>query len=149
MTMAVDFDGVIHRYSRGWHDGTIYDPPVEGAVESLHALMDYDAVFIHTTRDPYQVVPWLEALGFDAIADEDTCERCHGQYTDEVPCTGCKGTGLLTFWNQHGVLLVTNRKLPATAYLDDRAVRFTDWDSAMLLLGEALAKHRKRATEPQ
>lgn len=131
MTFAVDFDGVIHRYSRGWHDGTIYDPPMEGAMDGLRALMDYDAVFIHTTRDPEQVATWLEARGVHAVTDEDTCERCHGQYTDEVPCTACQGSGLLTFWNQRGVLLVTNRKLPARAYLDDRAVPFTRWDKAL------------------
>jgi hypothetical protein len=29
------------------------------------------------------------------------------------------------------VLLVTDRKLPAIAYVDDRAVRFHDWEQAM------------------
>ena len=40
MNIAVDFDGVIHRYSKGWHDGTIYDEPVEGAREALEGLVD-------------------------------------------------------------------------------------------------------------
>lgn len=30
-----------------------------------------------------------------------------------------------------GVLLVTNGKLPAVAYLDDRALPFVNWDQAM------------------
>ena len=34
-TIAVDFDGFIHKYSKGWHDGSIYDEPVEGAAEAL------------------------------------------------------------------------------------------------------------------
>ena len=28
-TIAVDFDGVIHKYSKGWQGGEIYDEPVE------------------------------------------------------------------------------------------------------------------------
>ena len=33
--ICVDFDGVIHKNSKGFHDGTIYDDPVEGTKEAL------------------------------------------------------------------------------------------------------------------
>lgn len=128
MTIAVDFDGVIHQYSRGWQDGTIYDPPMPGALDGLRALLDQDAVFIFTTREPEQVMPWLERWGFDVSID-DRCGVCPNG-TPNI-CTACKGSGLLTFWNERGQLLVTNRKLAATAYLDDRAVRFTNWAQAL------------------
>ncbi|MGW5408995.1 hypothetical protein [Streptomyces spiralis] len=108
MTIAVDFDGVIHAYSRGWHDGSIYDPPIPGALDGLRTLMDQDAVFIHTTRDVSQVASWLLAHGFSVRVGHDG-----------------------PFWNERGRLLVTNQKMAATAYLDDRAVRFTDWDQAL------------------
>jgi hypothetical protein len=49
-TIAVDFDGVIHRYSKGWHDGTIYDKPEPGAKEALTLLMRDFEVFIYSTR---------------------------------------------------------------------------------------------------
>lgn len=48
---SVDFDGVIHRYSKGWHDGTIYDPPMPGAKEGLQAFMDMGCrILIYSTR---------------------------------------------------------------------------------------------------
>ena len=95
-TIAVDFDGVIHGYSKGWHDGTIYDPPVPGAIDALCELMLDYAVFVHTSRDVGQVAGWLTGTaGLDAIADD----------------------GRAQFWNERGCLLVTNRKLPAVAYI--------------------------------
>ncbi|WP_416976671.1 hypothetical protein [Streptomyces sp. T028] len=108
MAIAVDFDGVIHAYTKGWHDGTIYDPPLPGALDGLRALMEHDAVFIFTTRDVQQVAKWLLSKGFPIRLGHDG-----------------------PFWNERGRLLVTNRKLAATAYLDDRAVRFVDWDQAL------------------
>ncbi|MEU6535544.1 hypothetical protein [Streptomyces sp. NPDC047000] len=111
MTIAVDFDGVIHTYSRGWCDGSIYDPPMPGALAGLRALMAQDSVFIHTTREPAQVARWMSLHGFICRTEHDG-----------------------PFWNQRGQLLVTNRKLAATAYLDDRAVRFTDWNRALAKL---------------
>lgn len=108
MTIGVDFDGVIHQYSKGWADGSIYGPPVTGSLEGLRLLMREHAVFIFTTRDASQVMLWLTDLGFDCRAD-----------TGE------------TFWNKRGVLLVTNRKLAATAYVDDRAIRFQHWAQAL------------------
>lgn len=113
MTIAVDFDGVIHAYSRGWADGTIYDPPVPGALDGLRALMDRDAVFVFTSRSTEQVADWL-------------FERGEFNITWEPP-----GESICEFWNDRERLLVTNRKLPATHYLDDRAVRFTDWAQAL------------------
>lgn len=110
MTIAVDFDGVIHAYSKGWHDGTIYDPPLPGALDGLRVLMEQHAVFIFTTRESGQVTEWLIGHGFDAITDNP---------------------GVRVFWDQRGRLLVTNQKLAATAYLDDRAVRFENWEQAL------------------
>jgi hypothetical protein len=114
-TVAVDFDGVIHQYGRGWQDGTIYDAPMPGAVDGLKRLQQRYAVFVFTSREVEQVLPWLEDLGFDVAAD---------------------GPPYPTFWNSQEQILVTNRKLPAVAYLDDRAVRFADWDSVDAQLEE-------------
>ena len=43
--LAIDFDGVIHRNSLGFHDGTVYDDPIEGSLEALRDLSkDYEIV---------------------------------------------------------------------------------------------------------
>jgi hypothetical protein len=118
MTIAIDFDGVIHAYSQGWADGTIYDPPLPGALDGLRALMDRDSVFVFTTRDPEQVAPWLRRYGFAARPD----------YDDER-----------TFWDELGTLLVTNKKLAARFYIDDRALRFESWPQTIASLDAAHA----------
>lgn len=110
-TVAVDFDKVIHGYSRGWHDGTVYDAPVPGALDGLAELMRDYAVFIHTTRDEMQTAAWLTGYGFTCITDE---QADHPQ-----------------FWNDQRRLLIANRKLPAIAYLDDRGIRFENWGQAL------------------
>lgn len=111
-TVCVDFDGVIHAYTRGWHDGTIYDQPLPGALDGLRALMRDYAVVIHTARNARQVGPWLQERGFVTTLDID------------LPYE-------LQFWNQLGGLFVTNRKMPAVAYIDDRGIRFENWDQAL------------------
>ncbi len=58
-TIAVDFDGVIHLYSKGWQDGEIYDEPVEDSFDSLRFLMEKYAVFIFTSRPSLPVGRWL------------------------------------------------------------------------------------------
>ncbi|WP_165985708.1 hypothetical protein [Streptomyces sp. YIM 98790] len=110
-TIAVDFDGVIHTYSRGYDDGSIYDPPVPGAVEALRELMTRHAVFVFTSRDPSAAAEWLGGLGFETVVDAPGSRR--------------------RFWNRRGTLLVTQRKLAAMAYVDDRAIRFVDWEQTM------------------
>lgn len=97
-TLAIDFDGVIHRYSKGWYDDTCYDPPMDGAFEAIMRLRKrgYE-VYVLTARNPEQVKEW-----FKKWWREDN---------------GCVGE----------IPEITNTKRPAIAYIDDRAVRFTNW----------------------
>ena len=46
--MSVDFDGVIHKNSKGYHDGTVYDDPVEGVRESLEKLSEKYTVIVYS-----------------------------------------------------------------------------------------------------
>ena len=114
---AVDFDGVVHTYDQGWKDGTIYGDEIPGAFDGLRKLMAEGPTMIFTARDPQSVAMWLqERGGFRVRLDSP---------------------GLL-FWDEMGTLLVTNRKLPAWVYLDDRGVRFSNWTQAL----DTLAKLR-------
>jgi len=97
--LAVDFDGVIHAYTQGWQNGDIYDKPVLGAIEALLKLSDRFEVYIFTTRggDPDQIVAIEHWL-------------------------------LNNGWLKSKKLpFITDIKQPATAYIDDRAIRFTNW----------------------
>ncbi|MGH3586986.1 MAG: hypothetical protein ACRDQ0_11745 [Pseudonocardia sp.] len=123
MTIAVDFDGVIHAYSEGWRDGSIYDPPVDGALGALYDLMRLDAVFVHTTRPARQVARRIERWSGYGI-------ECTTQMSPFLPPWWQWGKRC-RFWNDRTALLVTNRKLPAVVYIDDRAVRFETWDQTL------------------
>ena len=32
--IAIDFDGVIHTFDKGWNDGTCYGDPIPGSIEA-------------------------------------------------------------------------------------------------------------------
>ncbi|MFJ1756985.1 hypothetical protein [Kitasatospora sp. NPDC088134] len=112
--VGIDFDQTLVAHDDGWQDGRIYGKPIPGAMESLHALNRVRSVFIMTAR-PRRYHPavagWLrEHSGLETLVDEDP-ERA--------------------YW-QGDSLLVTNKKLGAAVYIDDRAIRFTgDWVSAL------------------
>ncbi|MFD6094727.1 hypothetical protein ACFVWN_01180 [Nocardiopsis flavescens] len=144
-TIAVDFDGVIHTYDRGWADGTIYGGLIPGAGAALELLMDTYSVFVHTSRSPAQVVAWLNRRWSTdrdyTVTADDRCPVCTGhgrtfsppagKHGLEEDCSSCERAGRVRFWTRPGVLLVTDRKLPALVYIDDRAIRFTSWDQAL------------------
>lgn len=102
-TIAIDFDGVLHNYSKGWQDGKIYDSPKPGAVEAWFKLVDagYDLV-VFTARDDLDAVRVWMHKHFDF-------ERRIGHMYEPT---------------------ITNKKPQAIAYIDDRAIRFTDWNDA-------------------
>lgn len=103
--VCFDFDGVIHKYSKGWYDGTIYDTYNKNILELIQVLNKIGIpIFICSTREPTQIINWWNQQGFfiDAIKvnEEDT------------------------FWNDMKFIGVTNKKLPAQLYVDDRAYKY-------------------------
>ena len=143
-TIAIDFDGVIHAYSKGWQDGSIYDEPVKDSIKAINLLFDVGYnVFIFSTRNPRQIKKWIKEYSnqllymtqsdfidqyypfceSDAIYIKKEYEDCNKfQHIVEIIPFWKK------FWNKKGVIGITKRKLPAHVYVDDRAVNFKgDW----------------------
>lgn len=109
--LSIDFDGVIHRFSRGYCQPEIYDEPMPGAHDALRRLLREYAVHILSARDAREVIKWCRArfpdLRFQLIPKS------------------------APDWQTEGVIGVTNIKLPAVAYIDDRGIRFRDWQDTL------------------
>lgn len=106
--IAVDFDGVIHKNSKGYYDGTIYDDPVDGAKEALESLSERYDVVIFTTKAK----------------------------SDRGLINGKTGTELVWEWlDKNGmakyVTKVTSEKPRAVAYIDDKGLKFVDWETTI------------------
>ena len=116
-TVAVDFDGVIHQYD-GWRDGTAYGEPMSEAFYYLERLMDIGFVYIFSTRAPEQILEWMTRQGFKRPM----------QIIPYIDPAGEKRP----FWNVPGVLGISNQKLGAAIYLDDRGYQFTAWSEDVI-----------------
>jgi hypothetical protein len=122
-TIALDFDGVIHRYSKGWHNGTCYDIPMPGTKRCLKYLSDRFNVCIFSTRDPIAIVDWF------------------AKHLPEFPTIVAAKTD--KFWNTQHLIGVFKHKPVATVYIDDRAVRFDGWDEAIGLIEAFIRKEEQ------
>lgn len=107
--VAFDFDGVIHKYSKGWHDGTIYDECNQRVIEIIRVLMlNHVPVYVLSTRDPEQIREWWDKT------------------ITIISCAVVEDSR--KFWEDETVVGITNRKLPAQLYVDDRAYRYEGQD---------------------
>ena len=108
VNIGVDFDGVIHKNSKGYHDGTVYDEPVEGAREALQKLSEKYTVIVYTAK----------------------------ARKDRGLVNGMSGTQMIWEWlkkydlNQY-VSKVTSEKPRAVAYIDDKGIRFDSWNNVI------------------
>jgi hypothetical protein len=140
--VAVDFDGVIHAYRRGVQDGTCYDDPMPGALDAVRRMARSRPVAVMTARPIGLVAGWFDQHAPDIPLYLDP--NLHREWWDEL-----------------GTLLVTNRKIMAQHYIDDRAIRFgigrramaADWDDVPLVLAywdhEYRERYARRATEAE
>lgn len=103
--IAIDFDGVVHKNSLGFYDGTVYDEPVEGSLEAIRKLVDLS----------YEIVIF-------------TCKA----KSDRPLVEGKTGIELIWDWlDKYGfknlIKEVTAEKPRAIAYIDDKGITFTNW----------------------
>jgi phosphoheptose isomerase len=114
INIGIDFDKVIHKCSKGYFDGTIYDEPVEGSYEALKQISEKYTVIVYTCK---------------AKPDRGLVD-------------GKTGTQLVWEWlERHDmskfVSKVTAEKPRAVAYIDDKAIRFNSWDETVPTLKES------------
>lgn len=105
-TIAFDFDGVIHKYSKGWQDGSIYDEPNEQILDLMLLLhLSKFPLVIISTREPQQIKDWWD--------------KNIGGLRAEVLDFGTQ------FFNDTSYVGITNRKVVAQLYIDDRAYKYS------------------------
>jgi hypothetical protein len=106
--IAIDFDGVIHSFEHGFHDGTIYGTPIQGSKESLELLSkEYTLILFTAKAKP-----------------------------DRPLVNGKTGIELVKEWLKKYdldkyFLDITAEKPRCLCYIDDKAIRFTSWDNTL------------------
>jgi hypothetical protein len=111
--IALDFDGVIHNDSKGFHDGTIYGLPIDGTEKALKELSkNYKLIIFTCKANPKRplvddktgielIWEWLEKWNFR-------------QYISDV------------VWGKPNALI----------YIDDKGFRFDNWQTTIEYLKE-------------
>jgi len=106
--IGIDFDGVIHRNSKGFYDGTVYDEPILGSYEALQEISKNYTVIVYSAK----------------------------ARSDRGLINGKTGIQLIWEWlEKHNmsqfVSKVTAEKPRAVCYIDDKAYRFKKWESCL------------------
>ena len=84
-TIVFDFDGVIHKYSKGWQGSyDIYDEPVPGIKDVIEELRrSYKVVIVSTrcskARGRKEILNWLDRYGImvDDVLEEKPPAICY------------------------------------------------------------------------
>lgn len=103
-TIAIDFDGVIHKSRKGFYDGTIYDDEVLDVCSSLEKLSKKYKIIIFTCKaNPNR--PLIDNKNGIELITEWLEEKKLLKYIDKI------------VWG----------KPNAKFYIDDKGIRFDNW----------------------
>jgi hypothetical protein len=83
--ILVDFDGPLHRYSKGWQDGTVYDDMTPGADLAIGRMLSggYEVV-IFSTRDAVQIQEAMARWGMPPLRVTNVKEPAVAQIDDRA-----------------------------------------------------------------
>jgi len=106
--LAIDFDGVIHNFNKGFYDGTCYGEPLPGSLDAIRELSQKYNIVIYTAKAK----------------------------PDRPLINGKTGTQLVEEWlKKYNVLqyidYVTAEKPRAILYIDDNGYRHTNWENTL------------------
>ena len=106
--LAIDFDGVIHDFSKGYYDGTCYGDPIKGSLEAIKKLsIDYNIIIFTAKAKPSRPL-----------------------------VNGKTGTELVQEWlEKHNVMQyvteITAEKPRSQIYIDDKGYHFQNWKDTL------------------
>jgi hypothetical protein len=112
--IAIDFDGVIHNFDKGYHDGTCYGEPIKGSIESIKKLSEKYKIIIFTAK----------AKSDRPLVNGKTGKQLVSEWLDKY--------GILEFVHE-----ITSEKPRAFLYVDDNGFRFVNWGNTMKFINES------------
>ena len=107
-TISIDFDGVIHNDALGWHDGTVYGEPIPGSLESVKKLAENYKLVLFTAK----------AKPDRPLVDGKTGTELIWEWLDKYEIKNCFSE-------------ITAEKPRCLFYIDDKAIRFVNWENAL------------------
>jgi hypothetical protein len=114
--LCLDFDGVIHRYGKGWQNGVIYDDVVHGFFEWAERAAEHFHLVIYSSRSK-------DESGEVQMATYLTEQHAKWRADGGKPTT-----------NEPLSFEFAHEKPPAFLTIDDRAIQFTGvWPDVEML----------------
>jgi len=108
----IDLDGTIHKYSKGYRDGTIYDDAFDGAKK---------------------VIEWLKRNGFEIVifttrASKENSKELGGDHKEQIKKVAIWLKKYDIYFDK-----ITAEKLPADFYIDDKAIHISNgnWNTVL------------------
>lgn len=107
--LAIDFDGVVHNFDKGWHDGTCYGNPIPGSIEAIKELSKRWNLILFTAKVKPDRPLVNNKTGMELVQEWLIKHDIH-QYFDYITC----------------------EKPRAEFYIDDKAIEFcNNWEEIL------------------